>query len=173
MDLLKDNPATVKPMVRRKKPTPSSRKVYNATFLAKENILPIDSSGNDSAIASLNFKDPFLPNAKKIKVAIVMYPIPPIWIQMSIIALPMGVKKWAVSLTISPVTHMAEVTVKSASIMDRCPLWVTGMRSSSVPRRIIPMYPYKSQRKGLYSFSNLGLLLRWSLHISFRWKTNH
>ncbi len=66
----------------------------------------------------------------------VMIPKPPSWISISIMHCPAKVKSFAVSRTISPVTHTAEVDVKSASIND-IPFTVDqGSISSPVPEMI-------------------------------------
>jgi hypothetical protein len=44
-----------------------------------------------------------------------MIPRPPSWIRIRMIACPAGLKSLGVSLTIRPVTQMAEVDVKRAS----------------------------------------------------------
>ena len=75
--------------------------------------------------------------------------MPPSCIRMSRTALPKGVKKLAVSLTISPVTHTAEVAVKIASIGERVSLCENGKERSIVPVTIIIKYPEIISLNGL------------------------
>lgn len=69
-----------------------------------------------------------------------MIPRPPNWNRLRIIACPTGVKYVAVSWTISPVTHTAEVDVKRASINEIWPDSVLkGRRRRRVPRQMAAM----------------------------------
>ncbi len=75
--------------------------------------------------------------------AMVITPKPPIWIMISITACPKLDQYVAVSCTISPVTHTADVEVNS--------VWLNGVTfplledmgsmSISAPSRITPMNP--------------------------------
>lgn len=49
---------------------------------------------------------------------------------------PKVVKSTGVSLTISPVTHTADVEVKIASMSESSPLWAKGSISSKAPNTI-------------------------------------
>ncbi len=68
-----------------------------------------------------------------------MYPIPPICMRKAITILPNSVKSFAVSLIMSPVTHVAEVEVYRAS-MKEILLPEKGRRRSMVPILIIIKY---------------------------------
>jgi hypothetical protein len=78
-----------------------------------------------------------LPATSRISVEKVMIPSPPSWKSPMMIICPAGVKKDAVSWTISPVTQTAEVEVKRASMTEMCPVFVLkGSRRSTVPSAI-------------------------------------
>ena len=66
-----------------------------------------------------------------------IYPIPPIWINISIIISPITVKFSLVLVTIKPVTHAAEVEVKIASINLKSPIWEKGKDNKIAPMNII------------------------------------
>ncbi len=72
--------------------------------------------------------------AKKAKKLI--SPSPPTWMSESMTACPKGVKTVAVSTTVRPVTHTADVAVNKAS-RGSIPFVAAGRRSRPVPVRII------------------------------------
>jgi hypothetical protein len=79
------------------------------------------------------------PAASRTIVENVMIPSPPSWIRTKMTICPKSVKRVAVSATTSPVTQMAEVDVKRASIKERRPETLQkGSIRSKVPTRMAP-----------------------------------
>ena len=83
------------------------------------------------------------------KLVKVITPRPPIWINVKIIPLPIGVNCEAVSTTVNPVTQTALVEVKKASI-KRIPFVVEfGSNNRPVPIKIINRKLPAKRAKGL------------------------
>ena len=66
----------------------------------------------------------------------VIMPRPPSWIRTAIMIFPKRVKSLAVSITTSPVTHTADVDVKSALIKDMPDVVETGRQRMAAPDSI-------------------------------------
>lgn len=72
----------------------------------------------------------------------VITPRPPIWIRTAITASPNPDQKTGVSVTISPVTHVADVAVNNASTNEaRSPSVAIGRESNPVPAAIVARNP--------------------------------
>ena len=81
----------------------------------------------------------------------IIIPSPPVWMSARMMILPPRLKTVAVSTTISPVTHTAEVAVKRELISPRPCLStvVNGSMRSSVPVRMISRKLESIARAGL------------------------
>ncbi len=91
-----------------------------------------------------------LPSAKDSRVNIVIKPRPPTWIRLRMTSWPNSVQPVKVSRTISPVTQVALVEVKSASRNPAgAPFEATGSISKPVPTRMIAKKPSAISRAGV------------------------
>ena len=100
------------------------------------------SSPKPCPIWTLLVKPKDWPAAIRKNAAPVIKPIPPKIIRKAIIIWPINVQLEAVSTTISPVTVVAEVAVKSASTNDIFSKWEKGRYNNTAPIKIIAKKPY-------------------------------
>ena len=96
-------------------PTSSTVNALVATQRISDSMPPTPSSFRDSRISMRSCSEACRPMSRSSMVAKVMKPRPPSWIRHSSTTWPKRLKVVAVSRTIRPVTHTAEVEVNSAS----------------------------------------------------------
>ena len=110
----------------------------------------------DSWMISRSRREIRRPMARNTREAMVMKPKPPTWMSRMITTWPKREKVTPVFTTVSPVTHTAEVAVKSASTKPRVSrsMVATGRVSSSAPSMTTEKKPMASIRPGLSRFTS-------------------
>ena len=132
-------------------PASSTHNVEPTTHCTSRTTPPSTSSFKESRMIMRSRREMVRPMTRKIIVAKVMKPRPPVWISTSSTTWPKVEYTVPVSRTTSPVTHTAEVEVNSASNQPTRPgsAHAAGSDKSALPMRISAAKPAAITGSGL------------------------